>query len=387
MRAPTTTGDLHDHVRRSRRARRATVALAVLGLLAGLAVGPVATPAGADATPGFQLPFPCGETWWGATYSGHSRYWAIDFNTFNGDAWERGRPVLASAAGTVVASAYDGASGRGHYVELDHGGGWLTRYLHLDSRAVSVGQQVARGALLGGVGGTPSYAVHLHYEQRLWGVTQPAVFGGVPFTYTEFDLPNGYQGLPVTSGNCGTPVSDPCGSFWDVSEGSAFCGSILWAADRGITTGYRDGSFRPTSALSRQAMAAFLWRFQGEPAGPQPAFTDVGPGHPFADAIGWLASTGLSTGYEDGSFRPEAPLSRQAMAAFLWRLAGSPTSGVPPASFTDVGAGHPFELAIAWLAATGISTGYDDGSFRPDVPLSRQAMVAFLERYATTFGG
>jgi hypothetical protein len=69
------------------------------------------------------------------------------------------------------------------------------------------------------------------------------------------------------------------------------------------------------------------------------------------------------------------------MAAFLWRLAGRPEPGSGTDRFSDVDPGHPFAAAIRWLTDTGITTGYDDGTFRPAGPVTRQAMVAFLHRH------
>ncbi|MCC5952954.1 MAG: S-layer homology domain-containing protein, partial [Acidimicrobiia bacterium] len=179
---------------------------------------------------------------------------------------------------------------------------------------------------------------------------------------------------------------DGDGPFPDVGTSHPFCEAIEWLADEQITGGYGDGTFRPVAPISRQAMAAFLWRMAGSPEmsvdGDGP-FPDVGLEHPFAEAIAWLADEGITGGYEDGTFRPVAPISRQAMAAFLWRMAGSPEMSVAgDGPFPDVGAGHPFAEAIAWLADEGITGGYDDGTFRPLEPISRQAMAAFLWRRA-----
>jgi hypothetical protein len=74
------------------------------------------------------------------------------------------------------------------------------------------------------------------------------------------------------------------------------------------------------------AMAVFLYRFSGNPNGADPActggsapFTDVALSHPFCGEIQWLASTGITTGYPDGTFKPAANVQRMAMAAFLHR--------------------------------------------------------------------
>lgn len=173
------------------------IILAVFG--AGLTVG-LAPPA--NAAPAFQMPFSCGQTWKAATHNGHSpSFYSVDWNNDNGDVWERGQPVRASAPGTVVTSSWDG-SGYGNYVVIDHGGGWRTLYAHLDSRSVS-GGSVSQAQQIGTVGGTPSWPTHLHYEQRYNGAVQPAVINGSAIAYTTV-----YNGNPYTSQNgCGSPSS------------------------------------------------------------------------------------------------------------------------------------------------------------------------------------
>jgi hypothetical protein len=94
---------------------------------------------------------------------------------------------------------------------------------------------------------------------------------------------------------------------------------------QGVTTGFPDGSFHPTEVVQRQAMAAFLYRFAGSPRGPHPScatapFTDVPTAANFCGEIAWLKDTGISKGNPNGSFSPGASISREAMAAFLHRL-------------------------------------------------------------------
>ena len=114
-----------------------------------------------------------------------------------------------------------------------------------------------------------------------------------------------------------------------------------------------------------------------------PSFPDVGTGHPFFAEVEWLSAAGVSTGFADGTFRPGATVSRQAMSAFMYRLAGSPPFVAPPtASFPDVSSGHPFFAEVEWLSAAGVSTGFADGTFRPGATVSRQAMSAFMYRLA-----
>src|SRR5699024_8330329 len=95
---------------------------------------------------------------------------------------------------------------------------------------------------------------------------------------------------------------------------------ITWAHAEGIVDGWPDGTFRPTASIERGAVAAFLYRASGEPdSGTSSGFSDVPSGHQFAREITWLASTGITTGWSDGTFRPVASIARDAMAAFMIR--------------------------------------------------------------------
>ena len=176
--------------------------------------------------------------------------------------------------------------------------------------------------------------------------------------------------------------------FTDVPATHPFIDEITWLVDEGVTTGFTDGTFRSVVPVSRQAMAAFLFRYSNTGVATAPPctaapFTDVAVTHPFCGEIAWLANTGITTGFDDGSFDPTADVSRQAMAAFLYRFTQK-TGANPPdcttAPFIDVAVTHPFCGEITWLADTGITTGFDDGSFRSGSAVSRQAIAAFLFR-------
>lgn len=126
-------------------------------------------------------------------------------------------------------------------------------------------------------------------------------------------------------------------------------------------------------------------------AGTDPvSFTDVPVGTQFFSEIEWLARKGVSTGWgeADGSrtFRPAESVYRDAMAAFLYRLAGSPAYTPPAVSpFSDVTPTTQFYKEIAWLAEKEISTGWREAdgtrTFRPWEPVNRDAMAAFIFRW------
>ncbi len=182
--------------------------------------------------------------------------------------------------------------------------------------------------------------------------------------------------------------------FPDVSATTPHAEDITWLAENGISTGFPDGTFRGGDAVTRQDMAAFLRRLArlmgDESAAEDKAYTcsfkDVTDTTPHADDIAWLAETGISTGYPDNTFRGMAAVCRQDMAAFLRRLAAREGVGGAkgwdgePGGFPDVGATADHAADIAWLAATGVSTGYPDGTFRGMAAVARQDMAAFLHR-------
>ena len=92
---------------------------------------------------------------------------------------------------------------------------------------------------------------------------------------------------------------------------------------------------------------------------------------------------GITTGWGDGTFRPFEPIKRDAMAAFFYRYAGKPYYVAPKGSqFVDVPESTIFYREIMWLRSRGITTGWGDGTFRPYEPIKRDAMAAFIYRYA-----
>lgn len=202
---------------------------------------------------------------------------------------------------------------------------------------------------------------------------------GATFTWLS-DTPGEY---PYTTGSAVFSYTER--TFADVPGSHPFIEQIEWLAAEGLTTGTEVGGelyFYPAAPMSRQAMAAFLFRYLGDPEFAAPAtasFSDVPTTHPFFREIEWLTSEGIAQGYDDGTYGPGKSVSRQAMAAFLHRSVGAPDVHEAP-TFTDVPADHPFATAIAWLEMSGVAGGYADGTFGPGRTISRQAMASFLHK-------
>ncbi|MDQ0209547.1 carboxypeptidase regulatory-like domain-containing protein [Arthrobacter bambusae] len=116
-------------------------------------------------------------------------------------------------------------------------------------------------------------------------------------------------------------------------------------------------------------------------------FTDVSTSQPFYKEMAWMSEKGISTGWTVGGaryYRPLQSINRDAMAAFMYRLAGSPAYTPPAVSpFTDVSTNQPFYKEMAWMSEKGISTGWTVGgarSYQPLQSINRDAMAAFMYR-------
>jgi hypothetical protein len=199
----------------------------------------------AAARPNFQAPFPCGTAIRAESF-GHAP--ALDIFRNPTGATE-GAPVVAPAPG-VVNQSYSNPAGAGNVIQIDHGGGWFTTYIHLQTRLVGVGHRVVRGTGIGRVGhtGETSNGVpHLHFEMAVdrngdgraeWGYannerTAP-VFNGVAYGQANS------QTWQITSRNCGTAV-DEIGVFRP-SAGSWF------SPGRTLATGWGEPGDRPFAA-------------------------------------------------------------------------------------------------------------------------------------------
>lgn len=180
-------------------------------------------------------------------------------------------------------------------------------------------------------------------------------------------------------------LAQPVGPYPDVPAGHPFAAHIAWSADRGLVQGYADGTFRPGAPLTRQAMAAMLHRLatlEGPVAVPATGPPDVPANHTFATPIRWAAAEGVIPVAADGRFHPTGTATRRQLAVALHRLAGAPTPRADAAGYPDVASTHPDHDAIVVARWARLLVGYGDGTFRSEAPLTRQAMAAALRRWA-----
>ncbi|MBS7365996.1 MAG: S-layer homology domain-containing protein, partial [Oscillospiraceae bacterium] len=173
--------------------------------------------------------------------------------------------------------------------------------------------------------------------------------------------------------------------FKDAADiASPYRKAVAWAVEKGITTGYGDGTFRPNDSVTRAQFVTFLWRYENRPAtsGSIAGFTDAASiAEPYQQAVAWAVEKGITTGYNDGTFRPNDSVTRAQFVTFLWRYENKPATSGSIAGFTDASSiAGPYQQAVAWAVEKGITTGYGDDTFRPNAICPRWAVVLFMYR-------
>jgi len=177
-----------------------------------------------------------------------------------------------------------------------------------------------------------------------------------------------------------TPFNNP---FTDVAEGQYYYDPVMWAVQKGITTGTSATTFAPTKSCSRAEVVTFLWRAKGKPA-PMTndiPFSDVKAGDWYTDAVLWAVENGITNGTSATTFSPDKVCTRAEVVTFLKRAVAKDV--VPSATdnpFADVPAGQWYTDAVLWAVENGITTGTGGNNFSPNVTCDRGQIVTFLYR-------
>jgi hypothetical protein len=198
-----------------------------------------------------------------------------------------------------------------------------------------------------------------------------------------FIVIDGYQGasgtytLTVNIPACEISFSDVLPEFWAEKYITAiYC--------KGITSGYSDGTYRPSQNVQRSQMAAFIIRAKyGESFtySATPYFTDVPSGHWAFKYVQKMYEDQITTGYPDGTYRPAGNVTRGQMAAFIIRgLYGESFTYNETPYFTDVPASHGAFKYVQKVFEEGIASGYSDGTYRPSQNVNRAQMAAFIAK-------
>ena len=170
--------------------------------------------------------------------------------------------------------------------------------------------------------------------------------------------------------------------FVDVKASDYYYDAVLWAAEKGITSGTDAVHFSPSAPCTRAQIVTFLWRAAGSPVVNYAMdLSDVAGDAYYAEAVRWALSEGITTGTSDHTFSPDAVCTRAQAVTFLWRAAGSPAvSG--ESAFEDVGADAYYARAVAWAAQNGVTNGISSDLFGSGNDCTRAQIVTFLYRAA-----
>ena len=169
--------------------------------------------------------------------------------------------------------------------------------------------------------------------------------------------------------------------FTDVPAGSYYEDAVIWAVDKGITTGTSATTFNPNGICTRAQAVTFLWRAAGSPAAKSSAmpFADVKAGSYYETAVLWAVENGITKGTSDTTFSPDATCSRAQIVTFLWRSQKSPAAGMAN-PFADVAADTYYIDAVLWAVKHNITVGTTFSIFSPDEECTRAQIVTFLYR-------
>ena len=168
--------------------------------------------------------------------------------------------------------------------------------------------------------------------------------------------------------------------FMDVKAGDYFYDAVLWAAEKGITSGTDATHFSPNAACTRAQIVTFLWRAAGspEPKGTG-SFADVPADSYYTKAVAWAVENGITGGTGDGKFSPDATCTRAQAVTFLYRASGaSAVSG--NAAFSDVATNAYYAAAVKWAEKNGVTGGIGGGLFGSGNDCTRAQIVTFLYR-------
>ena len=198
-----------------------------------------------------------------------------------------------------------------------------------------------------------------------------------------------------TEGSCDGGASCPSKPYHDVDTGRWYHEGIDYAIAHGLMNGVGNGMFEPESSMTRAMLVTVLWRYAGSPAGWENPFTDVPNGSWFTQAVAWAAENGIVNGVGNNKFEPDSNITREQMAAILFRYAAM--SGFDTSArgnldqYPDRGdvSGYAVE-PLSWAVAEGLIKGTDNGNgilLDPQGNATRAQVATIIMRFIRTAAG
>ena len=174
--------------------------------------------------------------------------------------------------------------------------------------------------------------------------------------------------------------------FSDVNADDWFFDVVCYVYDKGLMTGTSDREFSPNLTTTRGMIVSILNRLEGGPIAESAGFTDVADGDWYADAVNWAASEGIVAGYEDNTFRPNDPITREQLAAMLMNYAawkGEDVSARADLSgYNDAASVSSWAAeTVQWAVADGLISGMPGNLLEPQGSATRAQVAAILQRF------
>ena len=188
--------------------------------------------------------------------------------------------------------------------------------------------------------------------------------------------------------SCTKDETCPVASFADAVSTAWYHDGVHYCVENGLMKGYDDGKFGTNDTISRGQIVTILWRLEGSPAASDSSFSDVASDSYYAKAVAWAAENGIVTGYSDTTFGPNDPITREQLAAILYRYAqykgvdvsvGEDTNIL---DFDDAQSISSYAVpAIQWAVGSGVISGTSEFTLDPQGITSRAQAATMLMRY------
>ena len=189
-----------------------------------------------------------------------------------------------------------------------------------------------------------------------------------------------------------TPLANRPLPFIDVASGDWFRPYVSFVYGKGMMNGTSPTAFSPNATTSRGMIVTILYRLEGEPAAGTASFTDVPAGQWYSKAVAWAAQNGIVDGYGSGAFGPNDNITREQMAAILYRYASykgySVTASSSTSSYSDASQISSYaQTAMSWANATGLITGTSSTTLAPKGNATRAQAAMILMRFCEVVVG
>ena len=171
--------------------------------------------------------------------------------------------------------------------------------------------------------------------------------------------------------------------FSDVPQTNWFADAVKYVSENKLMNGTSATAFSPNENMSRAMLATVLYRMSGETAEAGSSFGDVSSSAYYAAAVNWASSKGIVNGTGTDAFSPNASITREQLAAMLYRYAGEPSVSADLSAYTDAVSISPYaEKAVEWCVAKGILSGKSATRLAPQDTATRAECAAMLQRFA-----